>query len=150
VSEIALRIGDSIEEVGGKIPKSPKSVNAGGISLGESSVNTLTGSESNIVVNGKLDLTSRAGARYVDTRGGESAQGGGRAGRGEDYWGSSLTGLRTRDPPLGPPSTLAEIFRNPCLQSHLQTSPPTPQKSYPKFWNPRKTFEMTPLDPPNI
>jgi hypothetical protein len=27
-----------------------------------------------------------------------------------------------------------------CLQSHLQTSPPTPQKSYPKFWNAISTF----------
>jgi hypothetical protein len=53
----------------------------------------------------------------------------------------------TRDPPLGPPSTLAEIFRRTCLQSHLQTSPPTPQKSYPKFPNPRTTFENTPLSP---
>ena len=32
-----------------------------------------------------------------------------------------------------PSSTPAEIF----LQSHLQTSPPTPQKSYAKFWNHR-------------
>ena len=29
--------------------------------------------------------------------------------------------------------------------TQLQTSPPTPQKSYPKFWNPRTTFENTPL-----
>jgi hypothetical protein len=28
-----------------------------------------------------------------------------------------------------------------CLQSHLQTSPPTPHKSYPKLRNPRTTFE---------
>ena len=27
----------------------------------------------------------------------------------------SLPGLRTRDPTLGPPSTLAEIFRRTCL-----------------------------------
>ena len=40
-------------------------------------------------------------------------------------------------PPLGPSSTLAEIFRHMCLQSHLQTSP----ISYPKFRNPRTTFE---------
>ena len=32
-----------------------------------------------------------------------------------------------------------------CLQSHLQTSPPTLQKSYQKFRNPRTTFENTPL-----
>ena len=35
-----------------------------------------------------------------------------------------------------------EILRHTCLQSHLQTSPPTPQKSYPKFRNLRKTFEI--------
>ena len=40
---------------------------------------------------------------------------------------------------------LNEIFRHTCLQSHLQTSPPTPQKSYPKFRNPRTTFENTPV-----
>ena len=55
---------------------------------------------------------------------------------------SSLPDLRTRDPLLGPPLTLEEIFRHTCLQSHLQTSPPTPQKSYPKFRNPKKTFEI--------
>ena len=32
-------------------------------------------------------------------------------------------------------------------KGHLQTSPPTPQKSYPKFRNPRTTFENTPLTP---
>ena len=63
-------------------------------------------------------------------------------------WGSSLQGLRTRDLPLGPPSTLAEIIRHTCLQSHLQRSPPTPQKSYLKFRNSRTTFENTPLCPP--
>ena len=45
-------------------------------------------------------------------------------------------------PSARPPSTWAEIFRCMCLQSHLQTSPPTPQKSYPKFRNPRTTFEI--------
>ena len=40
-------------------------------------------------------------------------------------WGSSLPGLRTRDPPLSPPSTWAEIFRRACLQSHLKKSPQT-------------------------
>ena len=34
-------------------------------------------------------------------------------------------GLCMRDPPLSPPSTLAEIFLHTCLQTHLQTSPPT-------------------------
>ena len=65
-------------------------------------------------------------------------------------WGSSLPGLRTRDPPLSPQSMWAEIFRRTCLQSHLQTSPPTPQKSYPKFRNPRKTFANTPLVRPKV
>ena len=34
------------------------------------------------------------------------------------------------------PMESAEIFKQTCLQvqSHLQTSPPTPQKSYAKFW----------------
>ena len=57
-------------------------------------------------------------------------------------WGSSIPGLRMQDPPLDPPSTWAKQFRRTCLQSHLQTSPPTPQKSYPKFRNPRTTFEI--------
>ena len=35
-----------------------------------------------------------------------------------------------------------ENFRHTCLQSHLQISPPTPQLSYPKFRNPRTTFEI--------
>ena len=65
-------------------------------------------------------------------------------------WGSSLQGLRTRDLPLGPPSTLAEIIRHTCLQSHLQTSPPTPQKSYLKFRNSRTTFEIPPFVRPFI
>ena len=34
-----------------------------------------------------------------------------------------------------------------CLQSHLQTSPPYPQKSYTKFRNPRTTFENLTLCP---
>ena len=57
--------------------------------------------------------------------------------------------LRTLDRSLVPPSTEAEIFRRTCLQSQLQTSPPTPQKSYPKFRNPRTTFENAPLCPHN-
>ena len=59
-------------------------------------------------------------------------------------WGSSLT-VWAR---LTVHSAWAEIFRPTCLQSHLQTSPPTPQKSYPKFRNPRTTFENNPLCPP--
>ena len=39
-------------------------------------------------------------------------------------WGSSLPCPRTRDTPLSPPSTLAEIFRHACLQSRFhQISP---------------------------
>ena len=40
-----------------------------------------------------------------------------------------------------------------CLQSHLQTSPPTPQKSYPKFRNhifkkrPKKDLKIAPRGP---
>ena len=48
-------------------------------------------------------------------------------------------GLRTRDPPLSPLSALAEIFRHPCLQSILQTSPPVPQKSNLMFQTPTTT-----------
>ena len=44
-----------------------------------------------------------------------------------------------------PPSTWADIFWRMCPQSHLQTSLPIPQKSYPKFRNRRTTFESTPL-----
>ena len=36
----------------------------------------------------------------------------------------------------------AEIVGRTCLQNHLRTSPPTPQKSYPKFRDPRTTFEF--------
>ena len=31
------------------------------------------------------------------------------------------------------PSTLVEIFRCTCPQNHLKTSPPSPEKSYPRF-----------------
>ena len=37
-----------------------------------------------------------------------------------------------------------------CLQSHLQACLPTHQKSYPKFQNPRTTFENPPFVRPNI
>ena len=56
--------------------------------------------------------------------------------------GSSLPGLPTQDPLLAPPLTLAQIFWHTCLQSHLQTSPPTPQKSYMKFQNFTTFFEF--------
>ena len=52
------------------------------------------------------------------------------------------------DPPLSPPSTPAEIFRCTCRQSRLQTSSPTPQKSYLNFQNPRTTFEEKKSFPP--
>ena len=42
---------------------------------------------------------------------------------------SSLLGLRTQDPPLGTPSTWAEIFRHTCLQSHLQIISPKPLRT---------------------
>ena len=57
--------------------------------------------------------------------------------------------LRTLDRSLVPPSTWAEICWHMCLQSHLQASPPTSQKSYPKFRNNMTTFGNTPLCPPN-
>ena len=53
-------------------------------------------------------------------------------------WGSSLSGLRMLDPPLD----VSEKFPRMCLQSHLQTSPPSFQKSYLKFRNPRTNFEI--------
>ena len=52
-------------------------------------------------------------------------------------------------PSARPPIDTRKKFRHTCLHSHLQTSPPTPQKSYQKFRNPRTTFENTPLCPPN-
>ena len=62
--------------------------------------------------------------------------------RSHQWWGSLLPSLRTLDPPLGPPSTWAEIFQRTCLQSYLLTSPPTAKNSYPKFRNPKTTFEI--------
>ena len=55
-------------------------------------------------------------------------------------WGSSLPGLRKPDPPLSPPSTLAETFQCTCLQSHLQQNCPAPQKQYPRFRTPTTIF----------
>ena len=52
-------------------------------------------------------------------------------------------GVLTR-PSARPPLAWSEIFRRTCLQK-LQTSPPTPQKSYLMFRNPRTNFENTPL-----
>ena len=45
-------------------------------------------------------------------------------------------------PSARPPIGMSKNFPAKCLQSHLQTSPPTPQNSYPKFRNPRTTFEI--------
>ena len=57
-------------------------------------------------------------------------------------WGSSLSGLRTRDPLLGPPLPCAEIFRHACLQSQFhQISPFSSQNRV--IWGCRE-------DPPNI
>ena len=44
-------------------------------------------------------------------------------------------------PSSQPPISTSGNFRRTCLQSHLQTSPPSPQKSYLKFQNPRTIFE---------
>jgi hypothetical protein len=52
--------------------------------------------------------------------------------------------LRTLDRSLVPQSTQAEIFPRTCLQSHLKTPPPTPPKSYLKFWNPRTSYPPFP------
>ena len=55
--------------------------------------------------------------------------------------------------PLAPMGVLAPgsaHARPSALQSHIQTSPTTPQKSYPKFRNPRTTFEITPLLRPKM
>ena len=41
-----------------------------------------------------------------------------------------------------PPSALAEIFRHTCLQSGPQTSTPFAKNAYPKFQNPKTTFQM--------
>ena len=46
--------------------------------------------------------------------------------------------------------SLAELIGRLCLQSHLKTFPPTPQKSYAKFWNSRTPFQNTPLCTPKI
>ena len=51
--------------------------------------------------------------------------------------------LRMIDRSLFPLSAWAVILWCTCIQSQLQTSPPTPQKSYPKFRNPRTTFEIS-------
>ena len=55
---------------------------------------------------------------------------------------SSLLYLRTRDPPLSPPSALAEFFRCTFLQSRFQIFPPTTHKTYQKFQNSTTIFEF--------
>ena len=62
--------------------------------------------------------------------------------------GSSLSVCACLTGSLVNPSTRAEICRRTCQQIHLQTSLPTPQKSYPKLQNPWKTIEITPICPP--
>ena len=56
-------------------------------------------------------------------------------------WGSSLPGLCMLDPPLGLSLAPVEFILCMFLQSHLQTSSPIPQKSYPKFQNNGTTFQ---------
>jgi hypothetical protein len=57
--------------------------------------------------------------------------------------------LHTFDGSARPPITQAEIFRRTCMQSHLESSPTTPQESYQKFWNPMTTFQNTPFPTKN-
>ena len=61
-----------------------------------------------------------------------------------------LPGLRMLDPPLSPHRHERKFFDIRVCKGHLQTSPPTPQKSYPKFWKPRITFQNIPLFLPKI
>ena len=51
-----------------------------------------------------------------------------------------VEGLACADPGTRTPIGVSRIFRRTCQQSHLQTSNPTVEISYPYFWNPR-TFE---------
>ena len=61
-------------------------------------------------------------------------------------WGSSFPGLRTRDPPLSPPSTWAEIFWHTFLQSHLQNFRKQPKKNN-KNLGKNKFYPAPPLAP---
>jgi hypothetical protein len=56
--------------------------------------------------------------------------------------------LRTLDRSLVPPSTRAEIFRRMCLQSHLQTPPPTPSEVISEVLEPLDNFSKYPPFPP--
>ena len=49
--------------------------------------------------------------------------------------------------PDQPPINTSGNLQCTYLQSHLQTSPPNPHKSYAKFQNPRTTFENSTLCP---
>ena len=49
-----------------------------------------------------------------------------------------------------PPIASNGIFCHTCLQSQIQTYPPTPQKSYPKLRNPRTIFVNTPFVRPTV
>ena len=64
------------------------------------------------------------------------------------WWGSSLTVYARLTVCSSPHQHKRKFSGTHVVQSHLQTSPPTPQKSYPKFRNPRTTFENTPLFTP--
>ena len=49
-------------------------------------------------------------------------------------WGSLLIGVTC------PPIAMSGNFSANVSSNHLQTSPPTAQKAYQQFWNPRTTF----------
>ena len=61
-----------------------------------------------------------------------------------------VTGSAHTRPSARPTINMSGNFSRMCLQSHLQTSSSTPQKSCPKFQNPRRTFENTPLFCPKL
>jgi hypothetical protein len=61
-------------------------------------------------------------------------------------WGSLLPICASLTVLLVPQWTWVEMFCHTCWQSHLQSSPQTPQKANKSFWNP-KTFENRHLYP---
>ena len=58
--------------------------------------------------------------------------------------------LRTLDRSVVPPSTQAEIFRRMCLQSHLQTPPPTPRSNIRSFGTLGQLFKIPPFSAQNF
>ena len=56
----------------------------------------------------------------------------------KDFVGTRFPGSPGKSRPA--PSALAEFYRRRFLHSHVQTSPPTTQKSYPKFQNSTTRF----------